>query len=148
MSDGSAMMTPEARPSIAGDPASGGRSSGRRTTVTPSAAMRSMNPGPKSSSSRPTSASAAGREPMTLSDLRALEQEQAVLLERHQLPELVDGRLDDLFEVEAGGRPRGDVVEQLRLARRLLLAREQRRVVDGERRGVADRRGRVQLGLS
>ncbi len=65
VSDGSAMMTPEERPSIAGDPASGGRSSGRRTTITPSVAMRSMSPGSKSSSSRPTSASAAGREPMT-----------------------------------------------------------------------------------
>ena len=76
-----------------------------------------------------------------------LEQQQTVLVEAHQLAELVDGRLHDLFEVEAGGRPRGDVVEQLRLARRLLLTREQRGVVDGERGRVADRGRRVDLGL-
>ena len=82
-----------------------------------------------------------------LPHLHPVEQEQSVLLERHQRAQLVDGRLHDLFEVEAGGRPRRDVVEQLRLARRLLLAREERRVVDGEGGGVADGRRRVQLGL-
>ena len=76
-----------------------------------------------------------------------LQQQQGVGVERHQLPELVDGRLDDLAEVEAGGRPPGDLVEQPRLARRLLLACEEGRIVDGQRRGVADGRGGVQLGL-
>ena len=80
-------------------------------------------------------------------DGRAVEQQEAELVERHELAELVDGRLHDLFEVETGGRPRRDVVEQPGLAGRLLLALEQGGVVDRERRRVADGGGRVELRL-
>ena len=60
------MMTLDVRPSMAGEPARAGMSSGSRTTSTPSEAMLSMNPGSKSSIETPSSASACGRDPMTL----------------------------------------------------------------------------------
>jgi len=77
----------------------------------------------------------------------AAEDQQGVLLEVDQVSELVDRGSGDLVEVEARGRSRGDVVEQLCLARRPLFAREQRRVVDRERSGMTDRRRGIQVGL-
>ena len=141
------MMTPEVRPSMAGEPVSCGQVVGQAhhqhalcADALDEARLEVVQLGPEERL-------ALGPRGDDVRHRRALEEQQAVLVERHQLTELVDGRLDDLVEVEAGGRPRRDVVEQLRLARRLLLAGEQRGVVDGERRRVADRRRRVELRL-
>ena len=73
------------------------------------------------------------------------DEHQAVALEREELAQLGDGRLDDLFEIEAGGRPLGDLVEQLGLAVRDPLAGEQPCVLDGDGGDVADGRRRLEL---